>query len=177
MNKENEIYNKNINYKLVNKILDSILMLLSILILLGIICCIYYVIKLNNINTNENNEIIYNKLISNCNEKYMNININYNDIIQEYVNTIYSYIQKKDYDYLYLNLEREYIEKSNITKEQMVEKLDAMSKKGTNLSSYELIKLDKKDAFLCKLGSNELTITIYEYKPGVYSFAFDNFVK
>lgn len=152
----------------------GIFLLISVVI--GVISCIIVSNKIKNIDLTTNDNM-YKKLASNCNEKYFNIKINYDDIIKEYIDKIYSLVNKKDFQYLYLNLDESYIDKTNITVEQMTSKLEEISKNGKYLNSYEKHTLDDIQVYVCKLGVNDSLLTIYEHKPGIYSFAFDGFVE
>lgn len=148
----------------------------SICIVIGVISCIYVVIQSKSIEL-LTPEAISKNLSLNCNEKLVNTNIDYSLILQEYIDKIYGYVKDKNYNYLYLNLEEIYTKKVNISTDQMVSKLEQISKSGTKLNSYQKNVVDDKDCFVCKIGEENSLITIYEYKPGIYSFAFDGFIK
>ena len=59
----------------------------------------------------------------------------------------------------------------------MKKKLSEIKVNGTKLKSYEHKVIGEKDVFICKIGAKNTPFTIYEYIPGVYSFAFDGFVE
>lgn len=171
-----DVYDYSYNDSNIVRILRLLLRLITICIIIGIICSIYIVVQSKSIGL-LTPEAICKKLSLNCNEKLVNANIDYNTILQEYIDKIYGYVKDKNYNYLYLNLEEIYTNKVDMSEEKMVAKLEQISRSGTKLNSYQKNIVDDKECFVCKIGADNSLITIYEYKPGIYSFAFDGFIK
>lgn len=171
MNKENEK-----NKKRVDRVFRLLSVLLLIILIVSLIYFLYYFLQIKSVEKVEHNQL-YESLKENCREKYQPVNISYDAILQEYIDKIYSYMDKKDYLYLHLNVEQLYLEKNHLTVDEMVAKLQEIEKGGRQLNSYIKSEVDDKTAFVCKIGVDNSLLTIYEYKPGVYSFAFDGFTK
>lgn len=161
------------------KLINFICIVLIFCIIIGAIYYSYlffYVDK--KVNTNSQNIDLPKILEANCNEKLLNVNIDYGPIVQKYIDKIYEYVDDEKFEFAYWNLDQSYLTKTNMSKEQMIEKLKEVTKDGINLNSFEKTELnDGKLCFVCKIGNNNSLITIYEVKPKNYSFAFDGFVQ
>lgn len=163
-----------------NKLIDFICKVLIVFVIIGLVYCSYlfFRVKTKKDISYINQEHFIEFLRANCNEKLLSINIDYMPVVQRYINKIYEYVKEEKFEFAYWNLEQAYLDKTNISKEQMIEKLRQVTKDGIELNSFEKTELDDgKLCFVCKIGNNNSSITIYEIKPKIYSFAFDGFVK
>lgn len=159
-----------------NRISKMYFLIFFTLFAILIVITLTRILQLNNVNKLTTTDM-HKVLSANCNERYQEVNNDYTSIIQEYIDDILKERNETEFMMLHLNLEKTYTDKVKLSLQDMKNKLESIKANGTRLKSYEHKVLKDKDVFVCKVGINNTLISIFEYQPGIYSFAFDGFVE